>query len=150
MAYLDWLEKTLASKLSEKPIGEPVVVRAFYQLTPDHGVLIPVLAAATSMAASWLGSRPARVYAQGGAAHGYATVLAEFAGGQTALITSETAQPEGHSVRVLIIGNHGTLSYHDAPGGGPVLAPDSAGNRRLHAAIERSLRAGRTVEVEHG
>ena len=49
MQYLERLEKWIVSALAEKPVGEPVAVRAFYHITSDHGLLLPVLAEATSM-----------------------------------------------------------------------------------------------------
>jgi hypothetical protein len=156
MAYLDWLEQTLATRLADKPIGEPVAVRAFFQLSEDHGLLQPALAEAAAAAARWLNARPTRLFAQGGAAAGYVSALVEFAGGQTALLTSEARHPSGPSlgeseVLVLILGNHGTLRYNDQPGAGgiafPALPATSSRYQPWAAAIERSLRTGRAVEV---
>ena len=156
MPYLDWLEQTLAARLAAKPIGEPVAVRAFFQLSEDHGLLTPALAAAVAASARWLDSRPSRLHAQGGAAQGFLSVLVEFAGGQTALVTSETRHALGptlgeSAVLVLILGNHGSLRYDDQPGAGglsfPALPADQARYQPFHAAIERSLRTGRPAEV---
>jgi hypothetical protein len=148
VAYLDRLEKWIASGLAEKPVGEPVAVRAFFQLTGDHGLLLPTLAAATAIASTWFSSRPSRLYALGGVEAGYASVLAEFAGGQTAMLTVESLQRGRPSVTMLVIGNHGTIRYEDSP---ESTGSDISGipwKKPLLEALEQSLRRAAPVLVE--
>src|SRR5262245_45571344 len=140
MAYLDQLEKWIASGLAQKPVGEPVAVRAFYQLTADHGLLLPMLAAATSMTATWFSSQPVRLYALGGAQTGYISVLAEFARGQTAILTVESLQQRRPAVSVLVIGNHGTLRHEDSPELTGIDTSEIPWKKPLLAALEQSLR----------
>lgn len=154
VAYLDWLEETLARKLAEKPIGEPVALRAYLQFSTDHGLLTPTLAAAVAIAGRWLGSEKPRVYAQGSPQQGFVSVLATFPNGRTALLSSDlvragAAGGEAPSVTLLLIGNHGTMQFTDRPGldGLPVdlKPPCHTEQRRIAALIERSLSEGRPV-----
>ncbi len=153
VAYLDWLEETLASKLASKPIGEPVALRAYLQLTSDHGLLTPTAAAAVAMAGSWFGTSLLSLYAQGGAEPGYVSILAKFAKGQTALISSDLvrsgAKPceEFPAATLVLIGNHGSMQFSDSPGsdGLPVdlTPPNNAPQRQLLRLIQESLRDGK-------
>ena len=149
LPYLDWLEEVLAEKLASKPIGEPVALRAHVSLTADHGLLVPTLAATVKVASRWFGQGRPKLYAQGGAQQGHVSVLATYAGGQTAVLGSELLQDgEAHGsadagVRLLLVGNHGTLEFTDAPGSDTLkvdLAPSTDRETRiLIRSIERSL-----------
>ncbi len=153
VAYLDWLEQTLRTKLTSNPIGEPVALRAYLQLTSDHGLLTPTAAAAVVMAQRWFGAPPLSLYAQGGADLGYVSILAKFAKGQTALISSDlvrsSAEPRAEfpAATLLLIGNHGSMQFSDSPGsdGLPVdlTPPNNAPQRHLLRLIQESLREGR-------
>ena len=153
VAYLDWLEQTLQTKLTSKPIGEPVALRAYLQLTSDHGLLTPTAAAAVAMAQHWFGTPLLSVYAQGGAELSYVSVLAKFAKGQTAVISSDLvrsgAEPcrESPTATLVLIGNHGSMQFSDSPGsdGLPVdlTPPNDAPRPRLLRLIEESLREGK-------
>jgi hypothetical protein len=150
LPYLDWLTESLAAKLAEKPIGETVALRGDFELTSDHGLLSPSTASAVAMAARWFDAGPLKVYAQGGPDQSYVSVLATFAGGQTALLVSgllrDGAAP---SARLLVIGNHGTMNFQDRPGNDTLavdLAPTEGNDvQRIAARIEQSLRAGKPV-----
>ncbi|MBM3774942.1 MAG: hypothetical protein FJW37_07215 [Acidobacteria bacterium] len=141
--YLDWFEREISERLREQPIGRPVCARGFFQLTSDHGLLTPLLAAAIDMAARWFASPPARLYAQGGARAGYTSALVEFQAGQTAVLTAELARAAEPWAMLLLVGNRGTLRYTDLPLA--ILREAPAG--RLGPLIEKSLRARETVAV---
>ena len=70
VAYLDWLEQSVAAALAEGSIGEPVAVRLFIALGEDHGELERTAGAALGMAGRWLGQSLVRLYAQGSAQEG--------------------------------------------------------------------------------
>ena len=152
MAYLNWLEQTLRTKLTGNPIGEPVALRAYLQLTSDHGLLTPTAAAAVAIAQRWFGTSPLSIYAQGGAEFDYVSILAKFARGQTALISSELvrsgAEPcaEFPTATLVLIGNHGSMQFSDSPGsdGLPVdlTPPNNAPQQQLLRLIQESLREG--------
>ena len=155
LPYLDWLEETLSGKLASKPIGEPVALRAHVRLTSDHGLLIPTLAATVKVVSRWFGQATPKLYAQGGAEQGHVSVLATFAGGQTALVGSELIRDSDAprtneaEVRLLLVGNHGTMEFADTPGADtlPVdLAVSSdPQTQALVRAIQQSLKEGGPV-----
>ena len=153
VAYLDWLEQTLRTKLTSNAIGDPVALRAYLQLTSDHGLLTPTAAAAVVMAQRWFGTSVLSIYAQGGAELGYVSILAKFVKGQTALISSELvrsgAEPRGEfpTVTLVLIGNHGSMQFSDSPGsdGLPVdlTPPNGTPQQQLLRLIQESLREGK-------
>ena len=113
MKYLAWLDKTLAAKLKEQPIGRPVFLRAFMQLTADHGRLREVAGEALVLAASWMGDTVVETVWQGDAKQGYVSAMARFRSGQTALISSELTHGEEPAVQLLLMGQHGSLRFED-------------------------------------
>jgi len=143
MAYLTWLGGAVRNALTQKRMGTPVAVRGYFLLSPDHGLLLPTLAEALTMTAGWFGGLPARVCALGGVRSGEVTVLAEFPGGETALLSAATLRDPPALADLLVIGNRGTMRYQDRP---EALAPGSA-DPKLMRAIERSLAEQGPVEV---
>lgn len=143
MSYLDWLEKSLLAAVAGQRIGQVVSVRAIFQITADHGLLVPLAAQAVETASRWLASPAARIYAQGGVREGFVTVLAEFGGGKTAVVTVEGLRQEAPLALVLLIANHGTLRWDDAPQ--PLGAWDR--HSRLASVIERALGSHRPQEI---
>ena len=116
-------------------------------------LLAIVVGAAVALAQRWFGTSPLSLYAQGGAEHGYVSVLATFAKGQTAVISSDLvrdgAEPCGESpaATLVLLGNHGSMQFTDTPGsdGLPVdLAPPQGGpQQQLLRLIQESLREGK-------
>ena len=162
MAYLTWLAESVRLKLEAKAIGEPVALRAHFELSGDHGLLTPTTATGVSLAVEWFESNELSLYAQGGASQGYVNVLARFEGGQTALLgsaltqTGDLARPP--SVMLLLVGNLGTMRFEDEPGrfedepGGDTLDAGLAPARGeqqgpIEAAIAQSLRLGEPVRL---
>lgn len=154
---MKWLEESLAGKLAEKPIGEPVVLRAYLELSGDHGHLVPTVAAAAAIASRWFGGGLPTVYAQGGADQGYVSITASYPGGQTALIVAEsrrgdTAEPA--AARLLVIGNKGSIEFADAPGSDmrsiDLSPPAGPEEDALGEVIIRSLRSRSPVAPQGG
>jgi hypothetical protein len=141
MAYLNWLEQSVASALRDGSVGTPVAVRLFVALGDDHGELTRAAAAGVAAAGRWLGAPLERLYAQGSAQSGQVSVIAKF-GGCTALVSAELVRPGGRpEVRLLALGSTGTLTHDDWPGSDGIrvdLTPPEA--RRETDLIERSLR----------
>ena len=98
MSYLEWLENSLTDKLEEQPVGEPVALRAYLELSEDHGHLVPTAGAMAAVAGAWFGAGLPKVYALGGAGQGYVSVTATYPGGQTALIVDDLAAGGGSLV----------------------------------------------------
>jgi len=143
MAYLTWLGGAVQQAITQKRIGSPVALRAFFLLSPDHGLLLPTLTEALTAVTQWFGSPLTRVYALGGVRTGEVTALAEFSAGQTALLTAATLRDPTPLADLLVIGNHGTLRHQDHP---ESFQPGRA-DPQLARALERSLAAGAPVEV---
>ena len=153
MSYLKWLESSLTDKLKEQPIGEPVALRAYLELSDDHGHLVPTAGAMVAIAGTWFGEGLPKVYALGGADQGYVSVTATYPGGQTALIVAESlrgAAGEWPSVRLLLIGNQGTMEFADSPGADfrtvDRTPPADTSTDTLGRAIADSLQSGAPVE----
>ncbi|MBI3697062.1 MAG: hypothetical protein HY238_19785 [Acidobacteria bacterium] len=143
MSYFAWLEKAVAEAIAQKRIGSPVSLRAFFHLSADHGVLLPLLGEALGAAGVWFAAPAVRVYALGGARDGQVTALVEYAAGQTALVSVATLHDPAPLADLLLIGNHGTLRYQDQPD----YRPADRANAKLLQAIEKSLAGQAPVEV---
>lgn len=160
MPYISWLEGALAAKLAEQPIGTPVALRGYLQLGTDHGLLISQAAGMTALAERWFGGKATSIYSQGSVESGYVSLLVQFAAGETALVVSELVRPardgagERPLVKLLVVGNHGTIEFEDTPGsdGLPVdVSPvDGPRERELAREVERSLRSGQPAVAEAG
>ena len=144
MSHWAWLEQAVAEAIAQKRIGSPVSLRAFFHLSADHGVLLETLGEALTAAGGWFRSPAVRVYALGGVRAGEITAMVEYAGGETALVSVATLRDPAPWADVLLIGNRGTLRYQDHPEPGPGARAD----RKLLAAVERSLAQAAVVEVE--
>ena len=144
MTYLAWLDATIAAQLARDAIGRPVFLRASLQLTADHGLLAPILAAQLESAARWMASPLRRLYAQGGERQGFLSVLAEFDGGQTALLSSELTHGGEASADLLLLGQRGSFRFQDQPE--PIqLSEPPAPNPALAMALARSLATAKPV-----
>lgn len=143
MKYLAWLEETVGARLRGGAIGKPVFVRANLQLSADHGHLVPLAAAALDTASQWIGAAVRSIYAQGGIRQGFVSLLVEFAGGQSALVTAELAH-SGAETQLLIVGQHGTLRFDDFPEPLQIGTAAPSGGR-WRQAIEASLKSGEAV-----
>jgi hypothetical protein len=116
VAYLDWLEQSVAAALGEGSVGEPVSVRLFLALSEDHGELTRNAAAGVAAAGRWFRQPLERLFAQGSVEQGQISALASFAG-RTAIVSAELVRPGGHAeIRLLALGQKGSLAYQDAPG----------------------------------
>lgn len=144
MHYLSWLEPVIATRTAVGgPIGPVVFVRANFELTADHGLLIRVAAAGLESAARWIASEPKNLYSQGGVKSGYITLTVEFVNGASALIAAEAAHSEP-AVQLLLVGRNGTLRYDDFPAPEQLRESPTASPASI-AWIEDSLRAAKPL-----
>ena len=150
------IHSVVTSALHINQVSRAVSVRAFLQLSADHGHLDAILAEMTTHVSAWFESKPARLYALGGAESGQLTVLVEFEAGQTALITAALLMASQAPVAdLLVIGNHGTLRWDG--GAGTMLlevpyepAPLGGDGQAIRAAVGESLRTAASVVVKEG
>jgi len=147
MQYLSWLEKTVASQLSSDPIGKPVFIRAHLELTADHGLLIALSEAGLSLIQRWLSATVRSIYALGGVKYGTVSLQAEFAQGQTALVSTELTHGGEASVQMLCVGQHGTLRFEDFPDPAHLTQAIAPPQRRYSGYIERSLPSGKPIRT---
>ncbi len=155
MSYLKWFEDSLAEKLKEQPVGVPVALRVYVELSGDHGHLVPTAGVMAAAAAGWFSAGLPNVYALGGADQGYVSVTATYPGGQTAVIVVESLRGtagEQPNVRLLLIGNHGTMEFADTPGSDTRTVdldpPANTEAGALSRAIERSLQSRTPIAGE--
>jgi hypothetical protein len=147
VAYLEWLEQSVAASLADGSVGEPVAVRLFLALSEDHGEVARMAGSGVAAAGRWFAKPLERVYAQGSLHEGRVSALATFAG-RTALVSVDLVRPgKQPAVRLLILGQRGSLTHEDEPGSDGLrvdLTPPEA--RRETELIERSLRDGAPQE----
>lgn len=143
MAYLDWLDAAVRSAISNNAAGTLVALRALLQISSDHGHLLPMAAQTAELASRWFAAPLARVSAHGDLAAGHLSVLAEYAAGQTALLTAEVMRNEPPMVALLLFANRGTLEFRDAPFEPQFTPIDCA----ALALVERSLATAQPVEA---
>lgn len=140
--YWKWLDQTIAARIDSGEIGKPLFVRADLQLTADHGHLLGAAGAVLESVTRWFQSGVDRVYAHGGVRQGFLSLMVEFSGGQTALLSAETTRSGDPSALVLVLGQYGSIRLDDYPE--PEQLGDAArANPAIVAAIERSLDSGR-------
>ena len=136
MTYLEDLSRWLSQEAVRRRMGRPVAARASFALPFAPDAAPGLLAAVAASAETWMGAVPKRAYALGSARLGQLTALIEFATGETALLGVEPCREASPAVHVLLIGNHGTVEWSDAPEIRPDVraAPDGP--------IAESLRTG--------
>lgn len=144
MTSLVDLHRAVQSTLASKRLGTPVFVRYLYHSPIREPAAVARLAKSTAVVRDWLGVALERVVAQAAARH--ITLMLEFRGGATAVVTWVGTTGRGDGVDLTVIGNHGAI-YHDAgdaPQWDEALTTDNAApDKELVAWIERAIKSGR-------
>ncbi|GIW81110.1 MAG: hypothetical protein KatS3mg105_2917 [Gemmatales bacterium] len=107
-SFCDAIRKVVNSKR----IGEPVFVRCTLLGRDKKDLMIARLAQIVDAVVSWFGQPLHRIYAREAQARAISLVL-DFQGGQTALLSYASSRHRGDGVDLMVIGNHGAI-YHDA------------------------------------
>ena len=144
------LYQTIKEILDTGRVGIPVFVRCTIQFASGSERAGNILARMLTMASSWLEASPLEVYAQNSNGSGQITVTIKYAGGQTSIVSVNSAAATVTRIDLMLLGNKGAL-YHDAealaPGFDlteePIQIPEW-----LLDTLERSLRAGKPAAVE--
>ena len=138
--------QTVRDILDSGRIGVPVFARCAVQIESDGEHIKDVLARILAMTCSWMETTPLRTFAQNGntSQQQQLTVTTHYIGGQTSIVSANTAPGVRASVDLMLLGNKGAL-YHDADSihMEPLPAPEW-----LMEAVERSLRTGRPASIE--
>jgi hypothetical protein len=150
MATLADLHRAVHATLVSKRLGTPVFVRYQYHAPIKGQAVVARLAKATATVRGWIDQPLERIFAQGNATSRHVSLLLEFRGGLTSVITWIGTNGRGGSVDLTLIGNHGVL-YHDA-GNAPLwdeafASDDAAADKDLVAWLERALKSNRPEDA---
>ena len=153
MTILADLHRAVQTTLASKRLGTAVFVRYQYHAPIKGQAVLARLAKTTATVRDWLGAPLERILAQGTTANRHVTLLLEFRGGLTAVVTWVGTNGRGGNVDLTLIGNHGAL-YHDA-GDAPLwdeafAVDDVAPDKDLVTWIERAIKSGRPEDVQGG
>jgi hypothetical protein len=107
MSYFDTLSDSLTSALERDAVGESVVFRLYLQVSGDHGLLAPVGAAGVQLAERCFGAESSVLHAQGSAASGYLSILAECRGRTVESVTSMIVLCQGKVIEAAAIPGRG-------------------------------------------
>ena len=153
MATLADFHRAVQSTLASKRLGTPVYVRYLYHSPIRGQAVLARLAKTTATVRDWLGVPLERIVAQGTAASRHVTLLLEFRGGLTAVVTWAGTTGRGDGVDLTLIGNHGAM-YHDSGDASQwddaFAADDAAPDKDLVTWIERAIKSGRPEDAPGG
>lgn len=153
MSSIAALLDTLGDEARSGRIGRPVSVRAFAEVSADHGKLSTVLAALCRRAFDWLGDEPVELGVAGSLESGHLSALARGRTGTTALVTASVLRGALPVLDVLVLGTEGS-AFHEGEAGaahldaGELAAGEGARERVLRSAISRALEARERVPIE--
>ena len=150
MTTLADLHRAVQSTLASKRLGTPVFARYQYHAPIKGQAVLARLTKTATTVRTWLDQPLERIVAQGSSASRYVTLLLEFRGGLTAVVTWIGTNGRGGGVDLTLIGNHGVL-YHDA-GDAPLwdeafVGDDAAPDKELLAWIESAVKSGRPEDA---
>lgn len=146
--------KTLYKKIGEildtERIGVPVFVRCSAQIKPGHANLMDVLARMLTMVCSWMKANPFQIYAQSENELQQLSVTTHHRGGQTSILSINTAPECNGGLDLMLLGNKGAL-YYDLDTGAPgidMIAEPLPVPGWLMNAVKQSLSAKASVTVQ--
>lgn len=150
MTTLADLHRAVQGALASKRLGVPVFARYQYHAPIKGQAIVARLAKTTAIVRTWLDQPLERIFAQGTPASRHITLLLEFRGGLTAVVTWIGTSGRGGGVDLTLLGNHGVL-YHDA-GDAPLweeafAGDDAAPEKDLLAWIERAVKSNRPEDA---
>jgi hypothetical protein len=153
MTTLADLHRAVQSTLASKRLGTPVFARYLYHSPLKGQAILTRLAKTTAAVRDWLNQPLERVVGQGTTASRHITLLLEFRGGATAVVTWIGTTGRGGGVDLTLLGNHGAL-YHDAGDASlwdeSFASDDAAPERDLITLIERAIKSARPEDVQGG
>jgi hypothetical protein len=147
---MQFLYQTIKEIIETGRVGTPVFVRFVVQIMPSGEHILDTLARFLVITGSWLTSIPIRVYVQHKENSAQITASAEYAGGQTAIVSVNIANVISSRIDLMMIGNKGAV-YQDSemmPPGFDVDFEPLSIPEWLMDAIEQSLFAGKPVSIE--
>lgn len=151
MSFFVSLSASIREELSAGRVGRPVSVRAYLEISSDHGHLRDALAQLGGAAMDWMGDTPRRVMVQGAAPADHLCALFEGTDGATALITTSVQRRPAPLVDLLILGDRGTIRFNSTADERSVdftmEETSSLSRDQILRAIEDSLQQRAPVEL---
>ena len=145
---MESLQKSVQTIIESGRIGSPVFLRCVCQIATGSSLLQPA-AAVMALANGWMPAEPEGIYAQGDADATQVTLMVQYAGGQSAVLSVNRTQT-GTECDVMLVGNKGVI-YHETPTGRHAISatPLEMGDvRELTPVIAQALESGQLIQVE--
>ena len=145
---MESLQKSVQTIIESGRIGSPVFLRCVCQIATGSSLLQPA-AAVMALANGWMPAEPEGIYAQGDANATQVTLMVQYAGGQSAVLSVNRTQT-GTECDVMLVGNKGVI-YHETPTGRHAISatPLEMGDvRELTPVIAQALESGQPIQVE--
>ena len=144
LTYWESLTHGVRASIAKNRVGTPVFVRWTLLVGRDNGELERLVAKMLETTGKWFGSDAVRVMALAPDKSCTLTVSAEFAAGQTALLTSGLSHQRAE-IDFILLGNKGTSYQHEYPVGinhHDFAVPDSADIDVAIEQLRRSIASG--------
>ncbi len=109
---MESLQKSVQTVIKSGRIGSPVFLRCVCQIATEKSLLQPA-AAVMALANEWMPAEPERIYAQSDAEATQLTLMVQYAGGQSAVLSVNRTRAEPEC-DVMLVGNKGVI-YHETP-----------------------------------
>ncbi len=146
MTSLADFHRTVQATIASKRVGAAVFVRYMYHASITGDAIAARLAKTAAAVRDWTAQPLDRIFAQGAEKSRHITLMLEFRGGATALVTWVGTAGRGSGIDLTVVGNHGAI-YHDTGAAAQwdeaYSSDDAAPERDLVAWIERAARSGR-------
>jgi hypothetical protein len=143
------LEQRIAA--AAKKVGQVVFVRYLLHGRANKEECLAYLSRMARAASGWIGQKVVRVHAVGSAATGQLSLTLEYEGGASASLNYVGQDGPGDGVNILVLGNHGSITYDWGTGNSaPARAdyPEAAPGTKFVDAVTRSLKSGRPESVQ--
>jgi hypothetical protein len=112
MASLSDLHRAVEATLASKRIGHPVFVRYLFFDDLPTGEIFPRMSELVAAVHGWMRQAISKLHAIGSLQRGQISLMVQFEGGATALVTYASRKEGGRGVDLTILGNHGAI-YHE-------------------------------------
>lgn len=148
---LGQLEQRITSLAASGKVGQVVFVRYLLHGQGKDEECLGYLTRMAHAARAWIGQNVLRVQATGSPATGQLSLALEHEGGSSASLNYIAQSGPGDGVNILVLGNHGSITY-DWGTGNPTPAradyTEAAPGSKFVDVVTRSLKSGRPESVK--
>lgn len=148
---LTHLEQRVAGVVAAGKVGQVVFVRYLVHGAARGEQCLNRLARMAHAARGWVGQKVDRVFAVGSPEAGQLSLTLEHEGGASATLNHVGQEGPGDGVNLLVVGNHGSISYDWGTGNPAPARADYTGaapGTKFVDAVMRSLKSGRPEAVQ--